>query len=178
MYENKLIAFLFNSSQLIFIFTSQYLLEVLTMEDFTLSLFLFIVIYSSLCWLYSGCKQRDEESIQDNFKAPDKPIEQQLKEIWDEGIKPVENVSFSKPETVAKVQKETQEAPTVKQELPEEIEVKNLSAIAARKIASKLQIQQIKDKKRRSKASLIKDIEKELKANPIKIAPIIVESMT
>ena len=93
-----------------------------------------------------------------------KPIEQQLKDIWqeiDEPITPIE-----KP----------QEEPIIK-ELLESIEVKNINAIAARKIASKLQIKQTVKSKRRSKASLIGDIEKELKANPIKIAPIIAESM-
>ena len=156
------------------------------MEDLMLNLFLFTVIYSFLCRLYSGSKQhsltRKNEAWQMN-EANEiiiendseevkviKPIEQQLKDIWQEIDKPIE--SIEKPQEEPTIE----ELPKIEQ-LLEGIEVKNINVIAARKIASRLQIKQTINRKKRSKASLIEDIEKELKANPIKIAPIIVESM-
>ena len=147
------------------------------MEDLILSVFLFILIYGFLYRLTFGSKQ-DNSVNNDAWKMNEsgeivvqndsgevetiKPIEQQLKDIWgeiDEVVEPVKKV---------------QEKPTIK-ELLEGIEVKDITFRKARKIASVLRIKQTVNRKSQSKALLLKQIEKKLKANPIEVAPIIVE---
>ena len=149
------------------------------MEDLMLSVFLFILIYGFLYRLTFGSKQ-DNSVNNDAWKMNEsseivvqshsgevetiKPIEQQLKDIWgeiDEVVEPVEKV---------------QEKPTI-EELLEGIEIKDITLRKARKIASVLKIKQTVNRKSQSKALLLKQIEKKLKANPIEVAPIIVEKV-
>ncbi len=149
------------------------------MEDLMFSLFLFILIYGFLYQLTFGSKQ--DSSVNDDAWEMNesgeivvqnhsgevetiKPIEQQLKDIWgeiDEVVEPVEKV---------------QEKPTI-EELLEGIEIKDITLRKARKIASVLKIKQTVNRQSQSKALLLKQIEKKLKANPIEVAPIIVEKV-
>ena len=149
------------------------------MEDLMFSLFLFVLIYSFLYRLTFGSKQHSsvnddawfmnesgEIVVQNDSGEVEtiKPIEQQLKDIWgeiDEVVEPVEKV---------------QEKPTI-EELLEGIEIKDITLRKARKIASVLKIKQTVNRKSQSKALLLKQIEKKLKANPIEVAPIIVEKV-
>ena len=128
------------------------------MEDTALSLFLFVFIYSSLCYLYSGSKSCS--LITDN-----------IPETETKAIEPKET-------TPPPEEDKLEQTPIIEKSPPlepliEGIEIDNITAIAARKIASRLQIKQTVNRKKRSRASLLEDIEKELKANPVKIAPII-----
>ena len=141
--------------------------------------FLFVLIYGFLCRLTFGSKQHSsvnddtwemnesgEIVVQNDSGEVEtiKPIEQQLKDMWDEideVVEPVEKV---------------QEKPTI-EELLEGIEIKDITLRKARKIASLLKIKQTVNRKSQSKALLLKQIEKKLKANPIKVAPIIVEKV-
>ena len=149
------------------------------MEDLMFGVFLFVLIYGFLCRLTFGSKQHSsvnddtwemnesgEIVVQNDSGEVEtiKPIEQQLKDMWDEIDEVVEPVT------------EVQQKPTI-EELLEGIEIKRITLRKARKIASVLNIKQKVNGKSQPKAWLLKQIEKKLEVNPIEVAPIIVEKV-
>lgn len=149
------------------------------MEDTIFGCFLFVLFYGFLCWLVYDPTQRssvDDEAWKMNdsgeivvrdetgTESTIKPIEQQLKDcLWDN----LDEVT----ETVTEVKK-----PTV-EELLEGVEVDKITLRKARKIASALGIRQKVNGKDQPKAWLVAQITKRLEANPVEVAPIIVEKV-
>lgn len=152
------------------------------MEDMILGLFLFVLYSVFISYFFSEPTQHKGSSVDTNdawemndsgeivvvdeagAESTIKPIEQQFKDIlW--------NID-GETGTV----KEVEIKPTV-EELLDGVEVEKITLRKARKIASALGIRQKVNSKDQPKAWLLKQIAKKLEANPVEVAPIIVEKV-
>ncbi len=147
------------------------------MEDMMFGLVLFVVYYIVLVWLYAPAVESGEGAWEVNesgeivhhneiLTVPTvKPIEQQLKDVL-----------WSSDEEVMETVMEVEQKPTV-EELLDGVEIDKITLRKARKIASALGIKQKVNNRDQPKAWLLKQIAKKLEANPVEVAPIIVEKV-
>jgi len=127
---------------------------------------LFVIYYICLVHLFAPASSNQ---VSETVEIPTQPIEQQLKEVlW----------SDVEPETTTEVTAvtEVKEKPAIA-DLLEGVEVEKLTLRKARKVAKTLGIRQSVKGKCQPKAWLLKQIAQKLKANPIEVAPIIVEQV-
>ena len=128
---------------------------------------MFVVYYICLVHFFAPAPS---SQLNETVEMPAQPIEQQLKEVlWADG-KPEEN------EEVTAVT-EVEEKSAAIADLLEGIEVEKLTLRKARKVAKALDIRQKVGGKDQPKAFLVAQIAKKLKANPVEVAPIIVEQV-
>lgn len=126
---------------------------------------LFVIYYICAVHLFIPSSKAEVVTVE----MPAQPIEQQLKEVlW----------SDVEPETSEEVTAviEVEEKPAIA-DLLEGIEVEKLTLRKARKVAKALDIRQKVRGKDQPKAFLVAQIAKKLKANPVEVAPIIVEQV-
>lgn len=124
---------------------------------------LFVVYYICLVHFFAPAPS---SQLSKTVEMPVQPIEQQLKEVlWSD-------VELEGSEEVTEVE----EKPAIA-DLLEGIEVEKLTLRKARKVAKALDIRQKVSGKDQPKAFLVAQIAKKLKANPVEVAPIIVEQV-
>lgn len=128
---------------------------------------LFVVYYICLVHFFAPASSNE---VSETVAMPAQPIEQQLKEVLWADAEPeiIEEVT-----TVTKVE----EKPAEIADLLEGIEVEKMTLRKARKVAKALDIRQKVNSKDQPKAWILKQIAKKLKANPIEVAPIIVQQV-
>jgi len=149
------------------------------MEDMMFGLVLFVVYYIVLVWLYAPAVERGESAWEFNqmgeivhhndiLTEPTViPIEQQLKDVlWS-----------SDEEVKEKTVMEVESGDNMIVDLLDGIEVEKLTLRKARKVAKALDIRQKVGKKDQPKKWILKQIAQKLKANPVEVAPIIVEQV-
>lgn len=128
---------------------------------------LFVIYYVCLVHLFAPTSSNQ---VSETVEIPVQPIEQQLKEVLWTDVEPEGN-----EEVIAVPEVEEKSAATA--DLLEGIEVEKLTLRKARKVAKALDIRQKVRGKDQPKAFLVAQIAKKLKANPVEVAPIIVEQV-